>query len=235
MYSLDSYSVGQKIRKARKQKGLTVEELAKIICKSSTSLYKYERDIVVPDLVTTLEICNALDISVEDLTDSDRIEMNRETSINPFPTNILYIYYLAYESITEYRLRITPENGFMKVEFLLDDDQVYYIGTIESNSDLAFINLKNYYAVNQCFEKIQIVVNMKFCNDAKNMGVIMALREQINQPLIKTVVLTRKPITDEEKAEIKERLNLTSAERKHIVDNGFWYPDISNKSGFKSV
>ena len=221
MYSLDSYSVGQKIRKARKQKGLTVEELAKIICKSSTSLYKYERDIVVPDLVTTLEICNALDISVEDLTDSDRIEINRETSINPFPTNILYIYYLAYESIAEYRLKITPENGFMKVEFLLDDDQVYYI--------------KNYYAVNQCFEKIQIVVNMKFCNDAKNMGVIMALREQINQPLIKKVVLTRKPITDEEKAEIKERLNLTSAERKHIVDNGFWYPDISNKSGFKSV
>ena len=63
----------------------------------------------------------------------------------------------------------------------------------------------------------------------------MALREQINQPLIKKVVLTRKPITDEEKAGIKERLNLTSAERKHIVDNGFWYPDISNKSGFKSV
>lgn len=235
MYRLDSYKIGKKIREARKVKGLTVEELAEMICKSSTSVYKYEREEVVPDLVTTLEICNALGLDINDLTDKDRIEVNRETSINPFPTDVLFIYYLAYDSIAEYRLKITPENGFMKVEFLLDDDQVYYTGTIESNSDVAFINLKNYYAVNQCFEKVQIIINMKFCNDGKNMGIIMALREDINFPVIKKVILTRKPITEDEKQEIKERLNLTGAERKHIVENGYWYPDISNKSGFKSV
>ena len=63
----------------------------------------------------------------------------------------------------------------------------------------------------------------------------MALREDVNLPVIKKVMLTRKPITDEEKAEAKERLNLTAVERKNIVENGFWYPDITNKSGFKSV
>ena len=235
MYNLDSYKIGKKIRDVRRVKKLTVEEIAEMICNSSTTVYKYERDEVVPDLVTTLEICNVLGIDINDLTDKDRIEINRETSNNPFPTDILYLYYPAYGSLAEYRLRISPENGFMKVEFLLDDDTVYYIGTIESNSDIAFINLKNYYVENQCFEKVQIIINMKYCSDKKNMGVIMALREDVNFPVIKKVMLTRKPITDEEKADAKERLNLTAVERKNIVENGFWYPDITNKSGFKSV
>ena len=188
MYNLDSYKIGKMIREARKSKGLSVEELANKICKSITTMYKYERDEVIPDLVTILEICNVLGLDINDLTIQDRIEVNRETSINPFPTDTLYIYYLGFGSLAEYRLKITPENGVMKVEFLLGDDQVYYVGTIESNSDLAFISLKNYYAVNQCFEKLLLTINMKFCIDGMNTGVILALREEVNQPVIKKII-----------------------------------------------
>ena len=93
MYNLDSYKIGKMIREARKSKGLSVEELANKICKSITTMYKYERDEVIPDLVTILEICNVLGLDINDLTIQDRIEVNRETSINPFPTDTLYIYY----------------------------------------------------------------------------------------------------------------------------------------------
>lgn len=235
MYNLDSYKIGKMIREARKSKGLSVEELANKICKSITTIYKYERDEVIPDLVTILEICNVLELDINDLTIQDRIEVNRETSINPFPTDILYIYYLGFGSLAEYRLKITPENGVMKVEFLLGDDQVYYVGTIESNSDLAFISLKNYYAVNQCFEKLLLTINMKFCIDGMNTGVILALREEVNQPVIKKIILSRKRINENEKDEIIKRLNLTESERANLLKNGYWYPDISNNSGFKGV
>lgn len=235
MYNLDSYKIGKMIREARKSKGLSVEELANKICKSITTMYKYERDEVIPDLVTILEICNVLELDINDLTIQDRIEVNRETSINPFPTDTLYIYYLGFGSLAEYRLKITPENGVMKVEFLLGDDQVYYVGTIESNSDLAFISLKNYYAVNQCFEKLLLTINMKFCIDGMNTGVILALREEVNQPVIKKIILSRKRITENEKDEIIKRLNLTESERANLLKNGYWYPDISNNSGFKGV
>ena len=198
-------------------------------------MYKYERDEVIPDLVTILEICNVLGLDINDLTIQDRIEVNRETSINPFPTDTLYIYYLGFGSLAEYRLKITPENGVMKVEFLLGDDQVYYVGTIESNSDLAFISLKNYYAVNQCFEKLLITINMKFCVDGMNTGVILALREEVNQPVIKKIILSRKKINENEKDEIIKRLNLTESEKANLLKNGYWYPDISNNSGFKGV
>lgn len=235
MYNLDSYKIGKMIREARKSKGLSVEELANKICKSITTMYKYERDEVIPDLVTILEICNVLELDINDLTIQDRIEVNRETSINPFPTDTLYIYYLGFGSLAEYRLKITPENGVMKVEFILGDDQVYYVGTIESNSDLAFISLKNYYAVNQCFEKLLLTINMKFCIDGMNTGVILALREEVNQPVIKKIILSRKRINENEKDEIIKRLNLTESERANILKNGYWYPDISNNSGFKGV
>jgi len=235
MYNLDSYKIGKMIREARKSKGLSVEELANKICKSITTMYKYERDEVIPDLVTILEICNVLELNINDLTIQDRIEVNRETSINPFPTDTLYIYYLGFGSLAEYRLKITPENGVMKVEFLLGDDQVYYVGTIESNSDLAFISLKNYYAVNQCFEKLLLTINMKFCIDGMNTGVILALREEVNQPVIKKIILSRKRINENEKDEIIKRLNLTESERANLLKNGYWYPDISNNSGFKGV
>ena len=235
MYNLDSYKIGKMIREARKSKGLSVEELANKICKSITTMYKYERDEVIPDLVTILEICNVLGLDINDLTIQDRIEVNRETSINPFPTDTLYIYYLGFGSLAEYRLKITPENGVMKVEFLLGDDQVYYVGTIESNSDLAFISLKNYYAVNQCFEKLLITINMKFCVDGMNTGVILALREEVNQPVIKKIILSRKKINENEKDEIIKRLNLTESEKANLLKNGYWYPDISNNSGFKGV
>lgn len=235
MYNLDSYKIGKMIREARKSKGLSVEELANKICKSITTMYKYERDEVIPDLVTILEICNVLELDINDLTIQDRIEVNRETSINPFPTDTLYIYYLGFGSLAEYRLKITPENGVMKVEFLLGDDQVYYVGTIESNSDLAFISLKNYYAVNQCFEKLLLTINMKFCIDGMNTGVILALREEVNQPVIKKIILSRKRINENEKDEIIKRLNLTESEKANLLKNGYWYPDISNNSGFKGV
>ena len=235
MYNLDGYKIGDAIRKIRKSKNISVEDLANRISKTPTTIYKYERNEVLPDVITIFEICNALEIDVNDLTIKDRIEVNRETSINPFTTDILYMYYLGFGSLAEYRLRITPENGFMKVEFLLEDDLVYYTGTIESNSDLAFISLKNYYAVNQCFEKLQLTINMKFSIDGMNTGVFLALREDVNQPVIKKFVLSKRKIKDSEKEEIIKRLNLTDNERANLLKNGYWYPDISNKTGFKGV
>lgn len=235
MYNLEGYKIGDAIRKIRKSKNMSVEELANRISKTPTTIYKYERNEVLPDVITIFEICNVLEIDVNDLTIKDRIEVNRETSINPFTTDILYMYYLGFGSLAEYRLRITPENGFMKVEFLLEDDLVYYTGTIESNSDLAFISLKNYYAVNQCFEKLQLTINMKFSVDGMNTGVFLALREDVNQPVIKKFVLSKRKIKDNEKEEIIKRLNLTENERANLLKNGYWYPDISNKTGFKGV
>ena len=76
---------------------------------------------------------------------------------------------------------------------------------------------------------------MKFSIDGMNTGVFLALREDVNQPVIKKFVLSKRKIKDIEKEEIIKRLNLTDNERANLLKNGYWYPDISNKTGFKGV
>ena len=76
---------------------------------------------------------------------------------------------------------------------------------------------------------------MKFCIDGMNTGVILALREEVNQPVIKKFVLSKRRINENEKDEIIKRLNLTENERANLLKNGYWYPDISNNTGFKGV
>ena len=46
--------------------------------------------------------------------------------------------------IMEYKLKFDTSNGVTKADFLVNNDEIYYTGTIESNLNLAFISLKNY-------------------------------------------------------------------------------------------
>lgn len=236
MYS-KSTQIGKIIRTARKNKNMTIEEFSKKLFKSDTTAYKYERDEIVPDFLTIIDICNILDLDLNDFTQKDRIEISRENSVNPFNTDILYIYYFYKETmdIAEYRLKLTPENGLMKVEFLLNDNSIYYTGTIESNTDRAFISLKNYFPVNRTFEKLQMTVNMKYAKDDRNMGIILALQEEIDYPVIKKFILTRHKLNNKEKEEIINRLVLNEEEKEKIINTNSWYADIRNNTGFKEM
>lgn len=61
----------QRIRVFREAKGLTQNELAKLISKSKSSLEKYEYGNVDISLGTLLDICDALDITLRMLIAED--------------------------------------------------------------------------------------------------------------------------------------------------------------------
>ena len=238
MYNLDQYKFGQAFRTARKAKGLTTLDLANKINKSRTTIYKYERDEVLPDIITVLEICNALEINFDDLTNKESIEVNSETSINPFPTDELYLYYKNsnMNSLAEMKLVIKSEGGFMKVYFYINEtNTLFYIGTIESNLEVAFINLKNYYAINPRFEKVMLMINMQYSSDERKYGVIIGLKNDINMPMIKKCVILKHKIKEEEKQAILESVEMNKEEIEQIKNDKFWYPDIRNNFGFKGI
>ena len=64
MYNLEAYRIGDMIKKTRQAKNISVEELARRISKTKTTIYKYERNEVLPDAITVFEICNALPTSL---------------------------------------------------------------------------------------------------------------------------------------------------------------------------
>ena len=238
MYNVEDYKFGKIFRMARKAKGLTIVELSKKINKSESTIYKYERDEVLPDILTVLEICNALEISFEDLTNKENIEVNSETSMNPFPTDELYLYYKNsnINTLAEMKLVIKSEGGFMKVYFYINEtNTLFYVGTIESNLEVAFINLKNYYTVNPRFEKVMLMINMQYSSDDKKYGIILGLKNDINMPMIKKCVILKHKIKEEEKQAILESVEMNKEEIEQIKKDKFWYPDIRNNFGFKGI
>lgn len=233
MYNLEAYRIGDMIKKTRQAKNITVEELARRISKTKTTIYKYERNEVLPDAITVFEICNALDIDVNELLLKESIEQRKSYSVNPFGTELVYMYYLGINNdIMEYKLKFDTSNGVTKADFLVNNDEIYYTGTIESNLNLAFISLKNYEPINPTFEKLQLTINMKYSIDGRKKGVFLALRQNVDEPVVKKFVISKEKLKDKEKEALKKELCIEKEERTFIEEKGFWYPNINNNNGF---
>lgn len=67
MYDIDMNNLGQRLREYRKAKNITIEELGNLIGKSKATVNRYETGEILMDILTVLEICNALNIDLNDL------------------------------------------------------------------------------------------------------------------------------------------------------------------------
>lgn len=238
MYNLESYNFGEQLRKARKSKKISIKEIASKLNKTETTIYKYERNFLMPDLITVLELCNILDVGFDDLTSKKRIEENRENSNNPFPVDKIYLYYIGYtNNLICFELEIKSEGGFQRVYFKnIENNSILYVGTIESSQDIAYIYMKNYYATNKRFEKVEIVINLKYASDERYMGMINGTYDETNQPLTKKCIILKKQINSndiKEIEELKERLRITEEEYKTISEKQSWIMDTTNKTDYK--
>jgi len=65
-------SLGQRIARLRKNKGLTQEELGDKVAVSSQAVSKWETDSSVPDVTLLVKIANIFDISVDELLGNDK-------------------------------------------------------------------------------------------------------------------------------------------------------------------
>ena len=59
--------IGKKIRKLRKSKNITLEELSSLIHKSKSTISKYEKGEISIDIETLYDISSALDVSITEL------------------------------------------------------------------------------------------------------------------------------------------------------------------------
>jgi transcriptional regulator with XRE-family HTH domain len=62
-------TLGQYLKEARKKKGLSVRQLAKIVGVCHTSIYDYENDLSEPRISHLKWIAKALDISLIELVE----------------------------------------------------------------------------------------------------------------------------------------------------------------------
>ena len=72
---MDLIKIGKFIATCRKSKKLTQEQLAEKLCITDRAVSKWERGISLPDAGIMLELCNILDINVNELLNGEKINM----------------------------------------------------------------------------------------------------------------------------------------------------------------
>ena len=179
-----------------------------------------------------------LDIGFDDLANINRIEESRENSNNPFPVNNIYLYYIGFSNnLLCFELEIKSEGGFQKVYFKnIENDKILYVGSLESSQDIAYIYMKNYYATNKRFEKVELVVNLKYASDERYMGMINGTYDDTNQPLTKKCIILKKQINHSDEKEVnalKERLMITDEEFEIMKQKQGWIMNTTNLTDYK--
>ena len=132
MSNFDKKEFGKNIRKFRKFRGLSQENLAMAIHKTPATIARYENGEITPNAEQIHLICNELGIYEYELFNSTRKINNTENSINPFNTDTLYLYYIAYYPKSKkydkgkFRLKLIQKHDLCKVDFMdYKKDSIY--------------------------------------------------------------------------------------------------------------
>lgn len=72
---MELIKIGKFISETRKKKNLTQEELAEKLYITDRAVSKWERGLSLPDADKMLELCNILDINVNELLNGEKIDM----------------------------------------------------------------------------------------------------------------------------------------------------------------
>ena len=150
------------------------------------------------------------------------------------------MYYIGFSNnLICFELEIKSEGGFQRAYFKnTDNDKILYVGTLESSHDIAYINMKNYYATNKRFEKVELVMNLKYASDEQYMGMINGTYDETNQPLVKKCIILKNQIdsnNDERVKELKKRLKITNEEIKTMKAKSGWIMDTTNKTDYNVI
>ena len=79
---MDQLKIGKFIAECRKQKSLTQMQLSEKIGITDKAVSKWERGIAMPDTSIMLELCDILDISVNELLSGEKINMENNNQKN---------------------------------------------------------------------------------------------------------------------------------------------------------
>ncbi len=185
MYDTNMDNLGQKIKYFRKSKNISTEELGRIIGKSKTTIVRYENNEILPDILTAIEICNTLNIDLNDLCDTSLHNIDKSENINPFNSDLLYLYYISKGGIIISSIEITKTQNtnyvLMKNGLTSKGFKQEYTGVLESNYNTAFICLTNAIS-NPGLDKFQIEIDLHSQVNDKYYGIFLGISDNTHKP-----------------------------------------------------
>lgn len=238
MYNLDINKFGLNLKLYRISRNLTLESLGEKIHKTKATISKYEKGEIIPDILTILEICNALNISLSQLIPQNNNTQNL-ISINPFKTNVIYMYYYTEDRLITSVLEIIEDNDELKVKYFngiknlkkyADDSSYKYEGILQCDKTVGYINLINLDSQNIQLEKLQISFNIPWSKkfDITNFYILGLTPNSI--PIVKKGILSVTPINKFEN--LKDDLKISKDELIKIKHDNGWILENKNYNHF---
>lgn len=238
MYNLDINKFRSNLKLYRISRSQTLEALGEKIHKTKATISKYEKGEIIPDILTILEICNALNISLSQL-----IPQNNNTQKiigkNPFKTDVVYMYYYTEDRLITSILEITEDTNELKVKYFngikdikkyADNSSYKYEGILQCDKTVGYINLINIDSQNIQLEKIQISFNIPWSKkfDITNFYILGLTPNSI--PIVKKGILSVTPLNNFDN--FKNDLMLSKDELNKIQHDNGWILENKNYDHF---
>lgn len=170
MANFNKLEFGENLKKYRKANGLSQDNLARLLNLDRTMISKYEKGVVIPSLDKIELICNELGITETDLYNSNRKIQNIKNSNNPFNTNTLYLFYIAYSPQKDkfvkgkFVLKLYDKDSMCKIDFYDYKDKTlskkYLSGYLLSDSQMATFILENNEEYSRRLEVVHLILNI---------------------------------------------------------------------------
>lgn len=232
MYDTNISNIEEKIKNCRKARNISIEELGNRIGKSRTTIVRYENNEIVLDILTAIEICNALNIHLDDLFDFVLDSSNDNILTNPFNSNLLYLYYISKNGLVISSIEIMQTNHInhvlMKNAIKENKYKQEYTGVLECSYNTAFICLSN-AITNPGLDKFQIEIDLHSKENNKYYGIFLGVSDNTHRPTARKCILTNTLITNLDKLSmIFEELKISNREIHDMQITKYWDMKASN-------
>ncbi len=201
--------VGSQIKMFRKIKKLTIDELAKMINKSKSTVSKYESGEIAIDIVTLSDISKALNIHLINLVDYEESEKTDAEQSHLWNADNLYMYHQSGKKIycSYIKLRVdekskkTTATLYYKIDKTNDvkNCDCVYQGYMYRHDNILNFNLKNCL-----YDSESVLIN--FFIPMKNVttisGLISGLEGVSLRPSSYKVILSKTPLSVDEQKEL---------------------------------
>lgn len=238
MYNIENLDLGNKLKKLRTSRGLSLEALGNKICKTKTTVSKYEKNEISLDVVTLLEICNALDCKISQFVNDESVTKLEHSTKNLFGTNILYVYYITGKKLITSVLELSEQDDKVMVKFfnaIRDINKYANEYSYKYNGELTVSNaIVNFDMLNEenkrQREQVNIISNISW---EENINVFKGFVYGLTPnalPVAKKCIISKVPIKDIEN--YKQDMLISSEELDNISKNNAWILENENYSHY---
>lgn len=234
MYDLTLTTLGNNLKYYRKLRDFTLGELGQIIHKSRATISKYEKCEIIPDILTILEICNALNINLSQLLPIS-VQTSNSYIINPFQSDKLYLYYYTENKLILSILELQIEensiltkfyNGVKNPNHYKTDSCYYYEGILQSDKIIGYINLSNPSSQTSLLEKLQISFNIPWSKNFQITNFFILGLTPNSLPVIKKGIMSTSPIKN--LTAYKNDLRITKSDISNLQKDNCWILSTKN-------